>query len=1195
MRKERKSKLMPILMTLILLLAVIILVPQSTLAAPAIDEISKTLDLTCGETIWVNASGLNEDERYYVKVWNGTGFKDLDDKRADANEEVSIKINVPGWKNLDSENIVNPLGTWNISLHNSSGQLDAMNITISSLYDVKYKVGGNWIDHAVYNKTYNYPNSFYFYVYNWTGSKYMLLEEAVTITLYEPNDVEWNHQSISTGIWDVDITFDYDDSGNYETEYIINVTMDAARYGEQIVPVKLNISAVMPTNLEWGDEIQISNGYVRDGKGNGIEGYNISLYSPIEGGYRLITYTNTYSTGRFSIISPTDENGGSAGTWCLGTYSDVGSHRLDETDKLDIADFIKYYSIDIASDDSAKVKVESPDELVSGFNQTINVSIYNSWDGDHYDKMWIHVTGVKSYNSTTNMEYDDDDVVLVHANVATGVTDTLKYAYYRFKIKFNETGTGTIIVTNPLNDENYTDIDDLEANITGSVNFQVVSPGDMTVIIDDMVDEVSINKITSCQWKNTSNEITIQIYGDDQSDEKNASIEITGCGLDIKIDEEDAVSDGYMTPPDYGIYTVKIDPKTAGTITITAHNDTGNASVSKDFGVKGLFGSVTTSEGDNKEISVQSTETVIAEIANGQYAEVHLTYYDENWIFIECMNETTGDNTPGSGEQGRFEFVVTEEDIEEGVGYIVVAAEAGVYYMYDIIEVAPLHDMIVDITDPVDAANQTLTVGMEHAWEFEVLDGNGNLIDDIDSVTAEILDNDGDVIQTEPLKEKSGNIWYMDDFIPHFRGELLITAVNNSGENEHDGNITLDVERAEITYSPEAVTCGIGLDNITVAVTAVDANGVPLPDGTKLYINMYEAANTTTNPAETEYFILDEDGNGEFDIEETGDVKGKINVTLQSEYTNYEGNTTDGQLRIVFPSFIVEPSEIYINMANTITIIALDSDNNPIPGINITLTPSTAGIIPSQPEPVETNANGKVTLSVAPVASGNLNVTIARNVRYVGGLLIWDNSVITNTTIKVTGKQSLDISVSKSPIHEGETLTVTIRSGGTPVSGVDVEFGQVTSQTDSNGEATFTVPDPGVESAIYTVTAKKTGYATEEKTISVIKRYEISIVGPSADPQTGSSFTVTVLAKGSGLAGASVTFEGTTKTSDNNGKVTFTAPSDDGNYVITASYETYQDGTLTIKIVPGGIPGFELLTLIAAIGVAFILLRRRRH
>jgi len=56
-----------------------------------------------------------------------------------------------------------------------------------------------------------------------------------------------------------------------------------------------------------------------------------------------------------------------------------------------------------------------------------------------------------------------------------------------------------------------------------------------------------------------------------------------------------------------------------------------------------------------------------------------------------------------------------------------------------------------------------------------------------------------------------------------------------------------------------------------------------------------------------------------------------------------------------------------------------------------------------------------------------------------------------------------------------------------------------------------------------------------------------------------------------------------------------TAPSEEGDYTVTATYEDYEDATFVITIKAGGIPGFELLTLIAAIGVAFILFRRRRN
>ena len=174
---------------------------------------------------------------------------------------------------------------------------------------------------------------------------------------------------------------------------------------------------------------------------------------------------------------------------------------------------------------------------------------------------------------------------------------------------------------------------------------------------------------------------------------------------------------------------------------------------------------------------------------------------------------------------------------------------------------------------------------------------------------------------------------------------------------------------------------------------------------------------------------------------------------------------------------------------------------------------------------------------------------------------------------------------------------MTVKSEGDPVEDISVQFGLETKTTDNDGEVTFTAPNPGVESATYIIKAEKTGYITDSLSITVIKVWEISIIGPSEAPNPGEQFTVTVIAKGSPLAGATITFDGNTYASGGDGKITLTAPEveEETEYTITATFDPYMDGTLTITVTPGGgIPGFELLTLIAAIGVAFILLRRRR-
>jgi hypothetical protein len=667
--------------------------------------------------------------------------------------------------------------------------------------------------------------------------------------------------------------------------------------------------------------------------------------------------------------------------------------------------------------------------------------------------------------------------------------------------------------------------------------------------------------------------------------------------LDIEIDEEDAIDDGYWVSD--GVYQVDVSPRTAGTLTIEAVNDTENMSVSKDFSISGLAGSITTSIGDDKEISVGSTETIILTVNYGQYSRIQTCYYDSSWDLEECfasmcLNESIGDNTAGNGLNGIFEFTPEEDDLDH-VGFIVVVAEAGGNYMYEIIEVAPIHDLNIEIISPDNVTEQTLTCGLEHDWEFLIKDDAGDTVEDIEFVLAEVLDEDEDTVQEYYLKEKAGNIWYMDDWVPHFTGDLLITAWNNTCEDEHDGNISLLIDCATIQYSPEGTTAAIGLEDITVEVTGYDANGNPLPEGTKLWINVENSSAIDNDDTLT----IDENGMGEFDIAMVGDVQQDLNLTLEGEWDSYDGNLTCGTFYIMWPNFDLNQDTIYIGQPNTIEAIATDYNGEPIEGINLTMWGSTSllqgGIIP---DPVMTDANGMSTFSVNPIASGKLNLTIVKQIRWTDeGVVDWDATdiVVTDQTVTITSLKSLTISVSKTPIWSSETLTITIKSGEIPVNDVAVTLGEETAKTDSNGEVTFTAPDPGVDSAIYTITAEKTGYTTKEKSITIIKKYQIAIVGPDK-VEAGKSFTVTIVAKGQPLAGATITYDGTTVVTDGEGKAKIKAPSKPGDITITATYGNYDPGTITLTISKADVqPGFELLTLIIALGVAFIILRRRRR
>jgi hypothetical protein len=1253
MNKNMKNKLMPVLLTFILVMSALAIVPQSLIADPFVfpDGINEksTVGLACGEEVTydIRNDSLNESRDYVLWITNNatdardgnvsgsTVLVELEDGTPTRHGDLSITFNVPSQGNLG----VSPLGPWTLILQdeetgNMFGPDWDHQIIIGNLYTVKIKYQDGFIEHLVYNTTYT---PIYLYVYNWTGSKLELLDDVdFDIGIYQPDGTEIlsNYDTITTGIWDLDIVSDDLDfhSGAGNLEYYLPVYVDDGTQNDtHAIPVLLDVTADYPENAEWGDILDVT-GYVKDGQDNGIGGYNVALYAPVNGTYVQTASTTTYSTGRYSLSVETGydlytSNSWSAGTWYIGTwYSGDPLERVNETVKFDhtidsTIGFLRYYWFDVASDETAEIDIESPDELFDGFEQEINVSV--QWNGEAIDNYAndtdsadgpaaVHITGIEAYDPATGIEIDEDDFYFV------GYT-TINYdeeSYCIFDIIFNETGTGTIVVTWPYSENVYLfdhyNNTDYAPNITGMLDFQVGVSADMNMVVSDMPDEVMITDEVGgtptagdC-WVNDSTDVivTIEVYGDEQSEEMNATIHVSGCGLDFSIDEEDEPADSeyYYDKPSAGVYEIIISPKTGGVITITATNSSEDKSVSKDFSVMGLAGSVTTSTNDDLEISVQSSETITATISNGQYATVKVGYWDEDWALgsgFDCeLFEIIGDGeTAGEGLNGIFEFEIEDEDIEEGVGYLVVVANAANRWMYEIIEVAPVHDLEIEVIEPFNwTTSDMFTVGFEHEdLELKIYGPDGDVMNDIDEVTALLVDEDNDEdnpLQTINFKERSGNIWVPDDeLLPWFPGQLIISAVNNSGDNEHDGNITFDVDYATISYNPGGVTAGIELEDFTVEMTAADANGDPLPEGTSIYLHI---ENDTGGCVLVDSSIsLDEDGIGEFEIQEVGDLKTWINVTLGNNVWS-DGNLTDGNFSIDWPMFDVEPDTIFIGKSNTIKITAMDYLGEPVIGINLTLW--TGGTSFGVPDPVKTDDDGKVTFSLEPEASGKANVTIVRGIEYVSGKLQWNlnDSIVTNTYITITSIQEMKISVSKSPIFEGETLTVTATSGGNPLSNVDVEFGETTVRTDDTGEAKFTVPDPGVESAVYTITAEKTGYVSVEKSITVIKVYSVKIVGPTKNPGSGEEFTISVLAKGAALAGATIEFDGKTYTSGADGKLTLVAPNTAGSYTISGSYEGYESVSVTITIDEGGIPGFELLTLVAAIGVALILLRRRR-
>jgi hypothetical protein len=242
-------------------------------------------------------------------------------------------------------------------------------------------------------------------------------------------------------------------------------------------------------------------------------------------------------------------------------------------------------------------------------------------------------------------------------------------------------------------------------------------------------------------------------------------------------------------------------------------------------------------------------------------------------------------------------------------------------------------------------------------------------------------------------------------------------------------------------------------------------------------------------------------------------------------------------------------------------------------------------ILAKLPSDIYTDAAGKAQFSITADASGDIII-------YIENETDPDNEFV----ITATARKPMTISLNPS-VDEGKTFTVEAKSNGVLITDATVTFtfdGQTWPTT--TGVATLTAPTVAT-SITYAISATAEGYVPTTGAIVMVLNIPKLIVAVSGEVKAGQTFSLTVADDtGSAVIGATVTFEGKTYTTGAGGVVTITAPSTEGTYPVTATFPGYDavSGTVTIAK-GGGIPGFELLTLIAAIGVAFLLLRRRRN
>jgi hypothetical protein len=282
------------------------------------------------------------------------------------------------------------------------------------------------------------------------------------------------------------------------------------------------------------------------------------------------------------------------------------------------------------------------------------------------------------------------------------------------------------------------------------------------------------------------------------------------------------------------------------------------------------------------------------------------------------------------------------------------------------------------------------------------------------------------------------------------------------------------------------------------------------------------------------------------------------------------------------------PATIYNGEPTLVTItVTHPATGGPLGDVRVGLDhgiPLNESILAKLPTDQFTDAAGKVQFSITAEASGNATIYI-------------ENETDPDNAFVIVAAARKQMTISNDPsVDEGKTFTVEAKSNGVLITDGTVTFtfnGQTWPTT--TGVATITAPSV-TTSLTYPITATADGYTSVSGTIMVLNVPKL-IVAVSGDVKAGQTFTLTIADDAGGaVIGATVTFEGKTYTTGAGGTVTMTAPTTEGSYPVSATFPGFGSVSSTVTVLKGGgIPGFELLTLVAAIGVAFLLLRRRRN
>jgi hypothetical protein len=653
-------------------------------------------------------------------------------------------------------------------------------------------------------------------------------------------------------------------------------------------------------------------------------------------------------------------------------------------------------------------------------------------------------------------------------------------------------------------------------------------------------------------------------YGFDAVKDDAKNISITG---DILYPVDAAPGAGH------GEWTATVTPtKPNGKITVTIDwPDNGTATQVIDI----INGTAVTTSATKFTVGSDFNVTVTVKDVDGdaiKTANVYLMWEDEGTQF----NKTTGDNTQGNGKLGEYTFWVKEsEQPATAPQNITIAAVSSGLTGYAAVLLDRNHDMTVNCTPTSsyagNATTYNITIGKTSGGHPET----GGL-------TVAIYNETGVLVAGDDAWSKTGEYKITDEEIILSGGVFHLFAYNATHDSAGN-NATITVTKYRVNSTPSALAWRIDNNtNVTFTVT-------PAFTGTLTLKNVTSTPSGADKNESDPLGIDITNGVGTV-VGFNADMLG--NITYSFQPNDGEDRAAEGLTRVTTATATPSPANIYIGEPTTVVItVTHPATNQPISGVWISLdryndTNVSDSVLARIPAGKKTDSAGQATFAITAEVSGNVTIYIM-------------NATDPNNPFYVIagGRNPMSIVLTSPSVDEGKSFTADIKSGSNLLTGVTVTvtFGGET-KTTTTGTVSLTAPSVATNIP-YIITATAVGYSDATAQITVLNVPKLIIAVTTANIKGGQDFQVVVADDtGNPVIGATVTLQGVTATTGAGGVATMKAPATAGNYTVTATFGNYEPATQNINVTAGGgIPGFELLTLLVAVGIAFLLIRRRRN